>query len=177
MKKVSYICLIVILFFCCGCAADIGPIGAADTTDPVEFTETDDIQLFLYSSSGTSTYDTYTYTVEKSEEGAKICLELNGGYEILEVETDDQILEELKNITIKHQLGEWNGFAGIDEHIQDGSGFSLRIVTSAETAIVARGNNSYPIGFSEASEEIVELFKDIETQYADMIKENTEMFA
>ena len=118
------------------------------------------ISYFCYSNSGSSTYEIYSYEVERDEEsGAMMVIyELNCGNLIYSVPADEALMRELSAIVASTNIHKWDGFKKTNSMVMDGSGFSLSIAFEDGSMIKASGSNSFPEGFGDAKAAIDDLF-------------------
>ena len=119
------------------------------------------VSYFCYSNSGSSTYEIYSYEVEKDEESGKMTVnyELNCGNLMYSVPADEELMQALSAVIADKNMRKWNGFKKTNSMVLDGSGFSLSIAFEDGSMIKASGSNSFPEGFGDAKAAIDELFE------------------
>ena len=70
---------------------------------------------------------------------------------------DPSVAEALSGIIASRDLVSWDGFNENDPYVLDGEGFSMRLVFSDGTQAEASGENSFPDGYHNAKNEMIEL--------------------
>ncbi|MBQ9833145.1 MAG: hypothetical protein IJO48_05365 [Clostridia bacterium] len=127
------------------------------TTEKKPLQEPLKIQSFSFSHHGTSSESFYTYSIEKTEKGAQICVEtLSDTYT---TNCSEDILKDLSDIATEYRLDLWNGFKKSNQHILDGEGFSLSITLQDGSIIDAHGSNTFPENYYDAEIAINKLFE------------------
>ena len=141
------ICLIVMLLTGCTKSA------------PAPLEEPISLVSFTFMTRGMTTADIYSYSAEKTEAGTHLHLELNCGYNVIDVTVQEDVLGELGAIAAEHRLDMWDGFDKVSKRASDGEGFTLSMTTGDGRSIYANGSNKFPAGYSEARMAIDELFQ------------------
>ncbi|MBQ2412130.1 MAG: hypothetical protein II313_01760, partial [Anaerotignum sp.] len=97
--------------------------------------------------------------------------ELNCGWEKLDVDLEDDIMDQLETIVYEHQMYQWDGFSKTDTNVMDGEGFSLDITFMDGTTVSAHGSNAFPSGYGAAEDAFNGLFWELTKVHADKIME------
>ena len=127
--------------------------------EPVPLEEPISLASFTFMARGMTTADIYSYSAEKTEAGTHLHLELNCGYNVIDVTVQEDVLGELGAIAAEHRLDMWDGFDKVSKRASDGEGFTLSMTTGDGRNIYANGSNKFPAGYSEARMAIDELFQ------------------
>ena len=160
MSMIPVALILLVLVVGCGLvkkpATDKPPEGeTAEGGEPVEIT------AFSFSHGGSSTFECFFYSAQLEEGKTHLYTEgLFSGGPILDIMTDDPLLERLGEIVGKYGLVEWDGFNKTESSVMDGSNFSLDLTLADGTTVSANGSNSFPSGYSGAYGEICALFED-----------------
>lgn len=165
-----FIAALTVMLFAGGCGTNTPDNNIVDGGN--EMIERKEIRSFYYSHRGSSSYDCYDYTFYQDENGVHLTAELNCGWEKLEVDLDAEIMKQLEDIVYEHQMYQWDGFAGSNNMVMDGEGFSLDIDFMDGTKVSAHGNNAFPGGHGSAESEFNKIFWDLTELHADKITEN-----
>ena len=128
--------------------------------------KTTEITTFRFRHSGMWPGDCYCYTLERTQQGARLYMEelLSNG-QIVDVTIEDPVMERIEQLTQQHELYRWNGFDKVDRHALDGTAFSLSIDFADGSHVHAHGSNKFPDGYKEAKQAIYELFAELAAQY------------
>lgn len=138
---------------------------AAEPPAPLE--EPISLASFTFMARGMTTADIYSYSAEKTDEGTHLHLELNCGYDIIDVTVQEDVLGELGGIAAEYRLDTWDGFDKVNKHVSDGEGFTLSIITEDGGKIYAHGSNEFPHYYTEAKLAINRLFGEFIEKYGD----------
>lgn len=170
MRFTKIMAMITVLLFTSGCGGgNVSDNNAV--SDGNEMMEKKEIRSFTYYHNGTISYDGYNYTFYQDEEGVHLTAEMNCGWEKLEVDLNDEIMDQLETIVHEHQMHDWDGFNKTDSNVMDGEGFSLYIDFMDNTRIAAHGSNVFPEGYDDAEGLFNDLFWDIvKTHEAKIVK-------
>ncbi|MBQ6704183.1 MAG: hypothetical protein IJN08_05150 [Clostridia bacterium] len=139
--------LLALLFW--GCAG----AGRTPPEEPIQ------LSSFTFMARGMSTADIYSYTAQKAEVGIHLHLELNCGYNVIDVTVEEDVLGELGAIADLYRLDTWDGFDKKSRRVSDGEGFTLQMTTEDGRSIYASGSNKFPDNYREARQAIDELFQ------------------
>ena len=126
---------------------------------PAPLEEPISLVSFTFMARGMTTADIYSYSAEKTEAGTHLHLELNCGYNVIDVTVEEDVMGELGAIAAEHRLDLWDGFDKVSKRVSDGEGFTLSMTTEDGRSIYANGSNKFPAGYSEARMAIDELFQ------------------
>lgn len=154
LNKAVWICIVI--------AALIGIAGCHHFRNQVPPADGNaSIISFVYSHSGSSTLEIYSYEVAKDEEsgGMTFTYDLFCGLFAGALSADDEFLKELSTLVDSHDLRKWDGFKKRKSHVQDGTGFDLEVHFEDETGVTASGSNSFPEGYGDACRAIDDLFR------------------
>ena len=145
----GYICLLALMI--AGCA----PKPSEPLEEPIS------LASFAFMARGVTTADIYSYSTEKTDEGTHLHLELNCGYDIIDVTVQEDVLGELGAIAAEYRLDTWDGFDKSKKRVSDGEGFTLSMTTADGRDIYAHGSNAFPDNYSDARRAIDELFREL----------------
>ncbi|MDO5123607.1 MAG: hypothetical protein Q4D44_02945 [Eubacteriales bacterium] len=128
--------------------------------------DTDSLTYFCYSTSCFVINYDQIYTCEKSGDKVRISVKYAGASpdEVTEVETDGTVMNRLGEVINKYEIPSWDGFNESNHHVLDGESFSLTVKSGEDTLISAYGANSYPENYTDATNEIEEIFQEILVQ-------------
>ena len=151
MKHIAMLlaCICLIVMMLTGCAKS----APAPLEEPVSLVS------FTFMARGMTTADIYSYSAEKTGEGTHLHLELNCGYDVIDVAVQEDVLGELGAIAAKYRLDTWDGFDKSKKNVSDGEGFTLSMTTADGRDIYAHGSNAFPDNYSDARGAIDELFQ------------------
>ena len=130
---------------------------AAEPPAPLE--EPISLASFTFMARGMTTADIYSYSAGKTDEGTHLHLELNCGYDIIDVTVQEDVLGQLGEIAARYRLDTWDGFDKANKHVSDGEGFTMSMTTADGRDIYAHGSNAFPDNYSDARRAIDELFQ------------------
>ncbi len=134
-------------------------MGCAGPAEPLE--QPIPLTSFTFMARGMSTADIYSYSAEKTEEGTHLHLELNCGYNVIDVTVQEDVLGELGAIAAEYRLDTWDGFDKSKKRVSDGEGFTLSMTTADGLNIYANGSSAFPDNYSDARRAIDELFQGL----------------
>ena len=175
MRKLQLMYLLILIITLCGCGKKEDPVQLPEEIMVEE--EPMDIISFSFTHTGMSTEECFSYSAEQTDDGIRLYTEeLFSGGLIVDTIIDEPILEQLGEIAGKYRLDKWDGFDKKNKHVMDGNNFSLSVTLADGETISAHGSNSFPDGYSDAKQEICELFEDLIDKYAYQENETTEVF-
>ena len=169
MGLVKIIAVITAMLFAGGCGTNTPDNNILDGGN--KMAEKKEIRSFSYSHNGSISYDGYNYTFYQDENGVHLTAELNCGWEKLDVDLEDGIMEQLETIVFEHQMYQWDGFSKTDTNVMDGEGFSLDITFMDGTTVSAHGSNAFPSGYGAAEDAFNGLFWELTEIHADKVME------
>ena len=173
MRKLQLMYLLILIITLCGCGKKEVPVQLPK--EKLNPGETMEITLFSFTHTGMSTEECFLYSAEQTEDGIRLYTEeLFSGGLIVDTIVDEPVLEQLGDIAGKYRLDRWDGFDKSNKHVMDGNHFSLSITLADGKTISAHGSNRFPDGYSDAKQEICELFEDLIDKYANRESEITE---
>ncbi len=105
------------------------------------------IQSFFYRHRGMSIPEHYEFDVKRTEGGVILHIDFGIGHIVIDEQADDQLIEDLEAMLMKHRVDRWDGFSGTNEAVFDGEGFTLWIELTDGRTISASGDNSFPKGY------------------------------
>ncbi|MBQ4089296.1 MAG: hypothetical protein IJC56_05365 [Clostridia bacterium] len=119
------------------------------------------IASFIYRHTGSVTSEIYSYEVTRDAESGemRVFYDLNCGYETYTLPADEELMRQLEELVVAHNLSRWNGFDETNSRVLDGTGFKLGICFDDGSEITALGSNRFPNGYSDASNAIDALFR------------------
>lgn len=85
----------------------------------------------------------------------------------MEITVNDEILETLYQLYLKHKTARWSGYSKYDEGVLDGSGFSFSMEFNDGEMMSCSGNNCVPDGYREYEMEMREVLKPYLQQMLD----------
>jgi len=169
MKKFQLLFVWILLIALCSCRKKTDPGEMQVQGGPMEMIS------FSFTHTGMSTEQCFLYSAEQTEDGIRIYTEeLFAGGLIVDKIVEEPVLEELGKIASKYHLDRWDGFDKNNKHVMDGNNFSLSVTLADGRSISARGSNRFPEGYSDAKQEICELFEDLIDKYANQEPETPE---
>ena len=120
---------------------------------------------FYYSYNATIGADSYSYHVEKTDDGITFTYEgmEDWQYGEMTAEVGEDILDRLEELYRSCNIVRWDGFNMDNPDMLDGDGFSLGLVFADDTLLTAHGSNAYPSGYQDfvsKMREILEPIKD-----------------
>ena len=175
MRKLQLMYLLILIITLCGCGKKEDPVQLPEEIMVEE--EPMDIVSFSFTHTGMSTEECFSYSAEQTDDGIRLYTEeLFSGGLIVDTIIDEPILEQLGEIAGKYRLDKWDGFDKKNKHVMDGNNFSLSVTLADGETISAHGSNRFPDGYSDAKQEICELFEDLIDKYAYQENETTEVF-
>lgn len=163
--------LLLLPLFTYGCTRSGGD---TDVTSPPAPAEIKEIKSFSFGHSGMSTDSIYTYSVEQTENGELLYVELNAVNNIIETVLDEPLLSSLEALVARHNLYAWDGYKQRNDMVLDGESFSLSVVFADGSVIQAHGNNAFPKGYADAASDISALFSGPIEQYGDFFPKELE---
>lgn len=141
-------------------------IGRSDQETVIEPGKALELVSFSFSHNGSMAEDNFVYSAMQSPEGTALYMEqLFSGGEIIDVTTQESILDRLGEAAGRYRLDLWDGYDGWEEEVLDGYGFSLEMELADGRKIIARGNNAFPQSYHEASREICRIFEEIGSKH------------
>ena len=170
MSFAKIIAMITALLFAGGCGTNTPDDNILDGGN--EMVERKEIRSFCYVHNGSISYDGYNYTFYRDEIGVHLTAEMNCGWEKLEIDLDDEVMDQLETIVYEHRMYSWDGFSKTNSNVMDGEGFSLYIDFMDDTRISAHGSNAFPEGYGDAESAFNKIFWDLTEIHADKIVEN-----
>ena len=113
---------------------------------------------FYYSFSAAPRGDNYSIEIENDcfkyesiflKDGAK------------EISIDSKLLDKLKDLYLKYDVYNWNGFNKSPKNIMDGKTFNIKFVFEDGNNCYASGSNAFPKNYKEFKDEMEVLFKPL----------------
>lgn len=173
VRKIQLMYLLILMITLCGCGKKEVLVQSPKETLKQE--EAMEITLFSFTHTGMSTKECFLYSAEQTEAGIRLYTEeLFSGGVIVDRIVEEDILKKLGEIAGKYRLDRWNGFDKSKKQVKDGNTFSLSITLADGNTISAHGSNRFPDGYSDAKQEICELFEDLIDQYGNQEVKVTE---
>lgn len=130
------------------------------------------LESFSYSYSGTSRDSIYSYSLNRSENGgAEFVYETLRFQEEGEitVEADAAILDQIRQLYLKHKAYRWNGYNKSNNNVLDGSSFTLSMYFQDGGSLNIHGSNSRPDGYGAFENEVEELIRPLIEKAVDKV--------
>ncbi|MBQ3418891.1 MAG: hypothetical protein IJH31_02010 [Erysipelotrichaceae bacterium] len=115
-----------------------------------------DLDYFYYSYDGSIGGNNYSYELK---DGVLKYFAMDKDYRNLEMQVDDKLFKELKELYIEYKVYNWNGFDKYNKYVLDGEGFSLNINFEDGERLRAHGSNSFPNNYFEFQSKLDEIMK------------------
>ncbi len=141
--------LIVLL---CGCrpTKDSTPEVPPQPTQPEAGEEPLDITPFSFLHSGSSADDCFLLELTREGLGTHLRAEqLVSGGNIVDTLVGRDVLDQLGELAGTYHVDRWDGFDKTNQHVMDGSSFTLNLTLADGRTISARGSNRFPEHYSE----------------------------
>ena len=149
----------------CACGAGKGhnqPEPAVEPLPPLE------IKQFSFTHTASYMEDCFRLELTREEEVTHLYAEeLFSGGRIVDAKVGDDVLDRICEIAGQYRVDLWNGFDENAKNVMDGSNFALEITLVDGSTISARGNNRFPVCYSEVSSSIRTLCGELMQLYAD----------
>lgn len=131
------------------------------TGTPVAIT---DIQEISFRESGSIVPLVSNATLTREETGTRVRLELQyqDEYELM---MDASLMDQVREILERYEVGNWNGFRGNDSMVLDGSSFSFYVSFTDGTSISASGTNAFPRNQRKVFSELSTLIDPVVKQW------------
>ena len=127
-------------------------------------TTSSSITSFSFSHNGETAESNYTISLQRTGDQASATVTCSPAGISVTKQVDVSLFDQLDSIVKDNQLDAWDGFNETNSEVLDGSGFSLTITYEDGSSITASGNNAFPAGFSNAFQQVRELFNTLVKQ-------------
>lgn len=109
----------------------------------------------------------YEFSYDKENNNYKVMVKPYGVAEEdkLEVEVEESLKDQLKEILIKYDVSKWDGFSKADHNVLDGDDFSFNVHFSNDTSISASGYMMWPNNYRNVVNELDSIFMNIYNKY------------
>lgn len=157
-----------------GCRKKEGEAPETPLPSPVEITE---VQEITFSRHESAMPEIAAFTLTRAEEGTQVCLETAYEEEYLHME-DAGLMDQVREILERNEVGDWNGFHGNNSRVLDGGGFSIYVEFTDGTTLSASGENCFPAHYQTVASELTELIQPTrkrwyEEQYPKVIEDTS----
>ncbi len=118
---------------------------------------------FAYHYNGSIGANSYSFRIEKEEEGFKAYYEAMeyADYEEMETPVEEALLEKLHELYSKHKVYQWDGYNKYATDVLDGWGFSLSYGFNDDQNMSAHGSNATPEGYRDYEKEMLEVIRPV----------------
>lgn len=131
------------------------------TGTPVAITE---IQEISFQESGSAVPLVSNAILTREGTGTRVQLELQYQDEYEQM-MDASLMDQVREILEKYEVGNWNGFRGRDSLVLDGSSFSFHVSFTDGTSLSASGTNAFPKNRREVFSELSTLIDPVVKQW------------
>ena len=122
---------------------------------------------FCYSYDGSVGGNSYSYRIESEGDVVTFTCEMQmSDYGEMSCSVEPEILEQLNDIYLEHNIARWDGFNKVATEVLDGDGFFVSFDFEDGGYMSAYGTNAYPEGYGDFCTAIEELFEPLKEQLA-----------